>query len=512
MAEFIKLDPSALVKLRTVNPRLISYNVEMTEVTGGTFWKAYTDAQIDGTEQVPPPDFSKGMAAMHQWYDPIDTTNPRLIKLAKALGSCWVRVSGTWATRTYYDFADEYPAGTAPDGYQNVLKKHQWINLLNFVKAVGGKLKISVANCDGLHSHDEPWNPSQAELIFGLSKEYGVPVEAVEFVNEPNMLKNTGFPKDYTAADFRRDQDIFHKWVRENYPECLIVGPSDTDPGAMTVDAWGKPHPWVSAAADTAGIAAVMAYCSTGELLDGCTEKLDVFSYHYYNGVSERMAAMMPSAFTPPEGAMSEGYLGAAAHTARCFSSYRDKYCPGGEMWVTESGDAGAGGHTWASTYLEVPRTLNEIGDFATVTNGVIFHNTLASSDYGWLKHGSFDPRPSYFAVLLWKKLMGDTVYDAGEARREGAHVYAHSRADGREGMCYLVINSSWTETTTVELPRAAEVYALTGNGKMRSRTMLLNGQELVLGEQDALPEMVGVSVPAGTLKVAPGSCTFIVL
>ena len=512
MAEFIKLDPSALVKLRTVNPRLISYNVEMTEVTGGTFWKAYTDAQIDGTEQVPPPDFSKGMAAMHQWYDPIDTTNPRLIKLAKALGSCWVRVSGTWATRTYYDFADEYPAGTAPEGYQNVLKKHQWINLLNFVKAVGGKLKISVANCDGLHSHDEPWNPSQAELIFGLSKEYGVPVEAVEFVNEPNMLKNTGFPKDYTAADFRRDQDIFHKWVREHYPECLIVGPSDTDPGAMTVDAWGKPHPWVSAAADTAGIAAVMAYCSTGELLDGCTEKLDVFSYHYYNGVSERMAAMMPSAFTPPEGAMSEGYLGAAAHTARCFSSYRDKYCPGGEMWVTESGDAGAGGHTWASTYLEVPRTLNEIGDFATVTNGVIFHNTLASSDYGWLKHGSFDPRPSYFAVLLWKKLMGDTVYDAGEARREGAHVYAHSRADGREGMCYLVINSSWTETTTVELPRAAEVYTLTGNGKMRSRTMLLNGQELVLGEQDTLPEMVGVSVPAGTLKVAPGSCTFIVL
>lgn len=34
-----------------------------------------------------------------------------------------------------------------------------------------------------------------------LSKEYGVPVEAVEFVNEPNMLANTGFPKDYTAAD-----------------------------------------------------------------------------------------------------------------------------------------------------------------------------------------------------------------------------------------------------------------------------------------------------------------------
>ncbi|MBE5777353.1 MAG: beta-glucuronidase [Clostridiales bacterium] len=512
MAEHVVLNPEKLVKLRCMNPRLISYNVEMTEVTGGTFWKAYTDAQIDGTEQVPPPDLSKGMGAMHQWYDPIDTTNPRLIKLARALGECWIRVSGTWATRTYYDFDDEYPAGTAPEGYQNVLKKQQWINLLNFVKAVGGHLKISVANCDGLHAHDEPWHPAQAEKIFALSKEMGVPVEAVEFVNEPNMLKATGFPKDYTAADFRRDQDIFHKWVRKNYPECLIVGPSDTDPGAMSVDAWGKPHPWANAGGmDTAGIAAVMAYCSTADLMDGCTEKLDVFSYHYYNGVSERMAPMMPSAFTPAEGALSEEYLGAAGHSARCFSSYRDKYCPGGEMWVTESGDAGAGGHTWASTYLEVPRTLNEIGAFATVTNGVIFHNTLASSDYGWLKHGTFMPRPSYFSVLLWKQLMGDVCYDAGEQIRPGAHVYAHSRRDGKPGACYLIINTSRTETTTVSLPGAATVYALTPNGSERSRTMLLNGRELVLGENDALPVMEGMEVQ-GQVEVAPRSCTFIVV
>ena len=210
---------------------------------------------------------------------------------------------------------------------------------------------------------------------------------------------------------------------------------------------------------------------------------------------------------------MSEEYLGAAAHTARCFSTYRDKYAqPNGEMWVTESGDAGAGGHTWASTYLEVPRTLNEIGDFATVTDGVIFHNTLASSDYGWLKHGTFVPRPSYFAVLLWKKLMGNTCYASGEAIREGAHVYAHSRADGKSGYAYLVINNSWTETTTVELPKAAQVYALTGNGKLRSRTMLLNGKELVLGENDELPCLCGETVQAGTIEVAPGGCTFIVL
>ena len=181
-------------------------------------------------------------------------------------------------------------------------------------------------------------------------------------------------------------------------------------------------------------------------------------------------------------------------------------------MWVTESGDAGAGGHTWASTYLEVPRTLNEIGDFATVTNGVIFHNTLASSDYGWLKHGTFVPRPSYFSVLLWKQLMGDTVYASGEPIREGAHVFAHSRKDGTDGSAWLVINSSRTESTTVMLPKDGEAYILTGNGSLRSRTMLLNGRELVLGENDELPCLCGKAVSAGTVELEPGSCAFFVL
>lgn len=38
--------------------------------------------------------------------------------------------------------------------------------------------------------------------------------------------------------------------------------------------------------------------------MDSCTEKPDVIGYHYYNGVSEGMAAMMPSAFTSAEDAM----------------------------------------------------------------------------------------------------------------------------------------------------------------------------------------------------------------
>ncbi|MGN0998383.1 MAG: beta-glucuronidase [Faecousia sp.] len=498
MAQFVKLQAAGLEKIRTVDERLVSYNVEMTEVTGGTFWKAYTEAQVDGTEEFPPISNWADMGNLQQWYDPIDTTNPRLIKLAKDLGTAWVRVSGTWANKTYYDFDNKYE-GKVPEGFQNVLSKQQWLNLLDFVRAIDGKLLVSIANCPGIHSADEPMPFEQADLLFRTSKEYGVPISAAEFTNEPNMAEASGLPKGYTPADHARDHALFGAWLKEHYPECLFVGP-------CTV---GDVNLFGTMEGAGGGMAAGFQISTTEELLGDYKTPLDVFSYHYYNGVSERGAAM--GGHWPYEAALTEPYLAVAGTCARQYLARRDKYVPGGQMWVTESGDAGCGGNTWASTYADVPRTLNELGEFATITDGIIFHNTLASSDYGYLKHGTFLPRPNYFAVLLWNRLMGSTVYASGEEIREGAHVYAHSRKDGQEGYVYLVINNS-KAVTTVELPKAAEVYALTGNGKLRSRTMCLNGKELLLGEQDALPAMDAVRVPAGTLEVQPGGCTFIVL
>ena len=486
-----------LKTLRTINPQLLSYNVEMTEVTGGTFWKAYTPGQIAGTEGFPLISFGKS-DEMHQWYDPIDSTNPRLIKLAKELGKCWIRVSGTWSTKTYYDF-DGHTNGVAPEGFDSVLTKDQWTNLLDFVKAVDGNLLISVANCDGIHAANEPWQPEQAKLIFDFSKEYGVPIEAVEFMNEPNLLAYSGAPKDYTFEDFIRDQDIFTKWVHENYPECLVVGPCSVGCGKM-----GKID------TEKGIMKKLTSSMSTDKLLNGSKEKMDVYSYHYYNGVSGRITTL-PFIHWSPKKAASEAYLDAAPYTAKANVPYRDEYAPGAEMWVTESGDAGGGGCEWASTYLDVFRTLNELGTFPTITDGVIFHNTLASSDYGWLKHGTFEPRPNYFAVLLWSRLMGTTVYDSEIAIQEGAHVFCHSRKDGKDGCVYLVINNSLTDTTKVELPKEALRYTLCGNGNVRNTSIYLNGTELTLGENDELPAMDGVEV-SGTIELAPGTCTFLVM
>lgn len=408
MAQFVKLDPEALRELHVGNERLVSYNVEMAEVTGGTFWKAYTPEQIAGTA---PFEMKGGLNAnifaeggLMQYYDPIDLYDEKLRTLAKEIGPSWVRVSGSWATKTYYDF-DGHTGGKVPEGYGAVLNRQQWMGVLDFCKAMGAKLLISVADCEGLHHADEPWNPSQAQQIFALSKEYGKPIDAVEFVNEPNLLEMSGCPKGYTPELYAKNQDIFARWLRENYPDCLFVGTS-TSEGTSNSD------PAYESAGDSNSF---LKNVPLEVLLKGMQEKLDVYSYHYYNGVAERLRAMMPNSYWLPDRATSEDYLDVARSMIQYHTEKRDIYCPGGEIWVTESGDAGGGGTTWASTYLDVFRTLNELGAFCTVTKGIIFHNTLASSDYGFLSHGSFDPPPQ----LLCR---------AAVAPPDGQHCLRHRR------------------------------------------------------------------------------------
>ena len=80
MAKQFNLKKDGLSFIRNVNPKLMSYNVEMTEVTGGTFWKAYTKAQVEGKEDFPPINGLQGMQDIMQVYPPINLYNEKLRK------------------------------------------------------------------------------------------------------------------------------------------------------------------------------------------------------------------------------------------------------------------------------------------------------------------------------------------------------------------------------------------------------------------------------------------------
>ena len=493
MRSTIQVQKDGLKKIRTIDERLVSYNIEMTEVTGGTFWKAYTPEQIAGTEPFPAADNFSEMTKMMQEYPPVDLYEEKIRKFAKALGPVYIRVSGSWATDTYYDF-DGHTGGVVPKGYKSILTKEQWDGVLDFVKEVDAKLLISVSNCKGDHKNGKPWTPEQAKVIFDYSKEYGVPILAAEFMNEPNVFPMNPPAENYGVEAFGQDQDTFFCFIRENYPEVKLVGPCSC---ADTFDG------------EKCAAKSALQSVPTEELLDHCKVRGDIFSYHCYAGLSDRGAAI--GGHWDAEDALSEAYLNVAAKAAENYGKIRDRYYPGAPMWVTESADAGLGGNTWGSTYMDVIRYADELGRFATITDGIIFHNTLASSDYGLLDYTTHLPRPIYWLIFLGNRLVGTEVFDSAEEIREGSHIYAHSRKDGNPGYTYICINNSKTEKLTAVLPANAEMYLLDAE-TLRCGEIRINGMVPKLTSDGSMPELQPKTVKQGNVEIPPASVAFLVI
>lgn len=91
--------PGRLPRVATIDQRFQSYNVEMAEIIGGNFWKPYGPGGEVAKSPAAP--LGQGVAGadpnLFQAMPPLDTANPRLRRLAAALGPAYVRISGTWA-------------------------------------------------------------------------------------------------------------------------------------------------------------------------------------------------------------------------------------------------------------------------------------------------------------------------------------------------------------------------------------------------------------------------------
>lgn len=78
MNKTIPICPNTMQALRNVDVCLMSYNIEMTEITGGTFWKAYSPEQIAGSEPFGPVKDFNEVARLLQVYDPINLYDQKL--------------------------------------------------------------------------------------------------------------------------------------------------------------------------------------------------------------------------------------------------------------------------------------------------------------------------------------------------------------------------------------------------------------------------------------------------
>jgi heparanase len=112
-------------------------------------------------------------------------------------------------------------------------------------------------------------------------------------------------------------------------------------------------------------------------------------------------------------------------------------------------------------------------------------------------------------ATLLWRKMMGTTVLDAGTSPSPNLHLYAHCLRNHPGGVALLAINADRTDFQELTLPTKSERYTLTAKNLMDNKVEL-NGSELQVTADGDLPQIVGKSQSSGNVKFAPVSITFL--
>jgi heparanase len=497
-AQSVSLAPSTMPRVGAVSERYQSYNVEMVEVTGGRFWKPYgTEPDAAGPQPAPAAgapgaDTPAGMNAdLYQYRPPIDLDNARLRKLAAALGPAYVRVSGTWANTTYFSATDPPPAAT-PAGFKGVLSRAQWKGVVDFARAVNAQIVTSFATGAGTRAAAGVWTAEQATRLVDYTSALGGRIAAAEFMNEPNLAVMGGAPAGYDAAAYGRDFQRFHAFARAAAPDMLILGPGS-----------------VGETADESGPADGSSLTTRNLLTASRPAALDAVSYHHYGALSRRCAAM--GAQTTADGALSEEWLGRTDATLAYYRKLRDAFAPGKPLWLTETADAACGGNPSARTFLDTFRYLDQLGRLARQGVEVVAHNTLVASDYGLLDDVTLTPKPNYWGALLWRKLMDTRVLDSGIPIQSGLHLYSHCLRGTAGGVALLAINNDRAATRVLTVPMPGERYTLSSDD-LQAKAVRLNGVELKLGADDALPDLTGAPVQAGNISLDPATITFIAL
>jgi hypothetical protein len=214
---------------------------------------------------------------------------------------------------------------------------------------------------------------------------------------------------------------------------------------------------------------------------------------------------------TTAAAALSEEWLSRSDGINAFYAGLRDRFEPGKPLWITETADAACGGNSWASSFLDTFRYLDEHARLAQKGVHVIAHNTLAASDYGLLDENTFAPRPNYWAALLWRKLMGTTVLKPNTSPARGLQLYAHCLREVPGGVALLAINTDRNNSQTLTVSAPSEQYMMTAS-KLEETRVALNGKELKLEADDSIPQLAGVPTPSGQINLAPASVTFLAM
>lgn len=469
------LAPTLMPQVAEVDVRFQSYVLDMAALTGGAGWKPYSHMPAGG---------GPASADAVETQLPLNLDNSRLRTLVAALAPMYLRVGGPRANTIYFQDDDNATAAGAPAGFDGVLKRRTWAGLVDFAKVVDARLMTTFAISPGVRDAAGNWTPVQAQKLLAYTRSLGGDIAAAELMQEPETDALGALPSGYDAAQYGRDMAALRAFARREAPGLLLAGPG-TEDRSLASDA------------PPLGARSLLEASPSGVF--------DIFSYRYYGAASPRC----PGRGKPASAAfaLSEHWLAGTDRAFRFYAAMQHQYAPDKPIWVTATADADCGGSPWAGTFRDSFRYLDQLGRLARQGVRVVFHDSLTAPSSGLLDPVTLNPRPNYWAALLWQRLMGNRVLDSGRNPR-GLHLYAHCLRGQSGGVALLAINPGLTSVPLATLPPPTRSYTLTAR-RLNDQQIELNGEPLTL-ERDTLPELRGADVTTGALLLPPQTITFL--
>lgn len=476
--------PDNLPYVRTMDERFQSFQLGFSHLTGGDTWVSYDKMSPEAVRER---QYTGDLSSVREPRAPTDLSNRRFRNLVAALGPLYLRYGGTTTNTVYFQNNDEPKLAEAPEGFKTVLTRKRWREALDFAKAVDARIYTGFSVGHGVRDQKGVWTPVHAQAWLDYNRSIGGEIYAAELFNEPNMEGHSDRLGNYTAADFTRDYQIYRDFLTKADPRIKLVGPSDVETGGGSM----------------AGLPSTGDYLTTEP-----RPRFDVISYHFYPAIAERCAGTDSPRGISQDRALSEEYLARQDAPFQDRKRLRDQYAPGAPIWNTETGGAACGGTRWQTTFLDSFRFIDTQARLAKQGMDAIFTHAILSGSNGVIDEKTFMPNANYWAALLWRRLVGTQVLDAGELT-PGLHVYAHCLRGTPGGVTVMAINLEPAPARIDAVSGPAELYALTAP-ELTSRTVLLNGTPLEVRADDTLPRIVPERTDGEQIELAGHSVNFI--
>jgi heparanase 1 len=468
-------------------PEYLSFALDTSQLVAGKWWDPRATGVELGSGSVPAPLF--------------DLDRARLDTLVRALAPAFLRVGGSEADKVYYDMSAGGRTASPPPGYDSVLTRRRWDELNGFARRNRLQLVFTLNAGPSARDGSGQWRSDNATELLRYTAERGYPVAAWELGNELNAfgflfgLQHRVSPKQYDI-----DLQVARRSIQRFLPEARVLGQ-----GSAVWPLLGEPLS--------------VFFGFTKPYLQHSHDSIDAVAWHYYPQQSRR--GPVASRRATPTRMLRPENLDEVVFWARRMRAYRDRYAPEKPLWLGETGNAQFGGEPGVSdTYIGGLWWLDQLGVLARERHDVVIRQTLSGMNYGMIDAETLEPNPDYWNSLLWKRLMGEQVHAVSLNNQDPlVRVYAHSTAASRrQGTTLLVINLSPADPVTIRLPQFAgrgfEVFSVATEDVLGRRVMV-NGSDLTLGRDDAVPELVPQVRPASidpAVEVGPLAYCFVVV